>query len=74
MLANINTNIGRRLTTQGYAGNDGVRQQFTGYERDAESGLDYAQNRYFASKHGRFTSIDPLIASVSIKNPQNFNQ
>jgi RHS repeat-associated protein len=70
----IAANIGGRLTTQGYAGNDGVRQQFTGYERDLESGLDYAQNRYFASKHGRFTSVDPLTASANMKNPQTFNR
>jgi RHS repeat-associated protein len=65
---------GGRLTTQGYAGNDGVKQKFTGYERDAESGLDYAQARYFASKHGRFTSVDPLTASANMKNPQTFNR
>jgi RHS repeat-associated protein len=59
---------------QGYAGNDGVKQQFTGYERDSESGLDYAQARYFSSKHGRFTSVDPLTASASMKNPQTFNR
>lgn len=70
----VAANVGGRLTTQGYAGNDGVRQQFTGYERDVESGLDYAQNRYFASKHGRFTSVDPLTASANMRNPQTFNR
>ncbi len=66
---------GGRMTTQGYAGNDGVKQQFTGYERDGESGgLDYAQARYYNSKHGRFTSVDPLTASASMKNPQTFNR
>jgi RHS repeat-associated protein len=65
---------GGRMTTQGYAGNDGVKQQFTGYERDSESGLDYAQARYFSSKHGRFTSVDPLTASANMKNPQTFNR
>lgn len=48
-------------------------KRFTSYERSSQTGLDYAQNRYFASKHGRFTSVDPLTASVSVKNPQNFN-
>lgn len=70
----IAANIGGRLTTQGYQANDGVRQQFTGYERDVESGLDYAQARYFSSKHGRFTSVDPLTASANMKNPQTFNR
>ncbi|MBL0239530.1 MAG: RHS repeat-associated core domain-containing protein [Chloracidobacterium sp.] len=30
----------------------------TGYERDGETGLDYAQARYFGSSLGRFTSVD----------------
>lgn len=66
--------VGGRTTTQGYDGDDGVRQQFTAYERDDESGLDYAQARYFNPKHGRFTSVDPLNASATIKNPQTLNR
>jgi len=34
VLGNFRTNI------PGYASGDGVRQKFTGYERDGESGLD----------------------------------
>ena len=37
---------------------DQVRQQFTGYERDNETGLDFAQARYYANVQGRFTSPD----------------
>ncbi len=70
----VMANVGGRTTVQGYAGNDGVKQQFTGYERDGESGLDYAQARYFSSKHGRFTSVDPLTASANIKSPQTLNR
>lgn len=66
--------FGGRTTAQGYGGDDGVRQQFTGYERDDESGLDYAQARYFKPSHGRFTSVDPLAASANIKNPQTLNR
>jgi RHS repeat-associated protein len=33
-------------------------KKFTTYQRDAESGLDYAMNRYSASTMGRFTSPD----------------
>ena len=33
--------------------------QFATYYRDGLSGLDYAQNRYYASSLGRFTSPDP---------------
>ncbi len=56
--------FGRRRTRKGY----------TGYEKDDESGLDSAQARYNNSTHGRFTSVDPLTASASIKNPQAFNR
>ncbi len=70
----VTANVGGRTTTQGYAGNDGVKQKFTGYERDIESGLDYAQARYFSSKHGRFTSVDPLAASANVKDPQTLNR
>lgn len=51
-----------------------VRQDYTGYEKDSESGLEYAQARYYNSQHGRFTSVDPLTASASIRNPQTFNR
>jgi RHS repeat-associated protein len=40
-------------------GSDSVRQKFTGYERDSETGLDYAKARMFGSGVGRFTSPDP---------------
>lgn len=65
---------GGRMTGQGYTSSDGVRQKFTGYERDAESGLDYAHARYFASAQGRFTSPDPLARSAAPANPQTFNR
>jgi RHS repeat-associated protein len=64
---------GGRTAQQGYAG-DSVRQQFTGYERDNETGLDYAQARYFSSNHGRFTTPDPLIASGRPALPQSWNR
>ncbi len=38
---------------------DTVRQQFTGYERDGETQLDFAQARMHSYTHGRFTSPDP---------------
>lgn len=46
----------------------------TGYERDNETELDFAQARYYKSSHGRFTSVDPLMASADIVNPQTFNR
>jgi RHS repeat-associated core domain len=67
-------NIGGRSLNQGYGEPDDVRKQYTGYERDKESGLDYAQARYYNSNHGRFTSVDPLTASANVKDPQSFNR
>jgi len=51
-----------------------VRQDYTGHQKDDESGLEYAQARYYNSGHGRFTSPDPLTASASIRNPQTLNR
>jgi RHS repeat-associated protein len=48
-----------------------VRQHFTGYERDNETGLDYAHARYYANTQGRFTGADPVSGTVS--NPQSWN-
>ena len=55
-------------------GNDDVRKQFTSYERDTESDLDFAQARYSNFSLGRFTSPDPLMASMRKSNPQTFNR
>jgi RHS repeat-associated protein len=53
---------------------DGVRQQFVGYERDNETGLDFAQARYFSNVQGRFTSADPIyIARHRMLDPQLLN-
>jgi len=62
-----------RTATQGYV-SDNTRQKFTGYERDGETGLDYAQARYYASAQGRFTSPDPLLSSGRTENPQTWNR
>jgi RHS repeat-associated protein len=67
-------NVGWRASAPGYGVGDGVRQQFTGYEGDAETGLDYAQARYYAKGQGRFASADPLQASASAINPQSWNR
>ncbi len=70
----VSANVGGRTTAQGYSQVDNVRQQFTGYERDGETGLDYAQARYYASQKGRFTSVDPLLASGAPATPQSWNR
>ena len=55
-------------------GQDGVRKRFTGYEKDAETSLDFAEARMYANTHGRFTAVDPLLASGKSANPQTFNR
>ncbi|MEP7341607.1 MAG: RHS repeat-associated core domain-containing protein, partial [Acidobacteriota bacterium] len=57
----------------GYAA-DAVRQKFAGYEQDNETGLDFAQARYYASVQGRFVSPDPLLASGIEEEPQSWNR
>ena len=49
---------GGRTPGLGY-GEDDVRKKFTSYERDIESDLDYAINRYHSASLGRFTQVDP---------------
>ncbi len=53
---------------------DSIRKQFTGYERDYESDLDYAINRYYNGSHGRFTSPDTLLSSGRVENTQTWNR
>jgi RHS repeat-associated protein len=52
--------IGHRQPTTGYplTQSQQPRQQFTGKERDSETGLDYFEARYYSSLQGRFTSPD----------------
>jgi len=64
---------GTRSAAWGYTG-DSTRQHFTGYEADAETGLNFAQARYQSPVQGRFTSVDPLGMSASVLNPQSFNR
>lgn len=57
-----------------YLGSDKIRQRFTGYEKDDETGLDFAEARMYQNKHGRFTAPDPLLASATAPNPQTLNR
>ncbi len=45
---------------------------FTSYERDSESGNDYAIHRFDASRLGRFTTADPVRGRI--RNPQRLNR
>jgi RHS repeat-associated protein len=62
-----------RTITRGYVG-DNVRQEFTKYERDIETGLDFAKARYYAYAQGRFTSVDPIMMEKKrLADPQAIN-
>lgn len=51
-----------------------ARRQFTGKERDSETGLDYFGARYYGSALGRFTSPDPIgIIKQKLFDPQQWN-
>jgi RHS repeat-associated protein len=49
---------GGRTTGQGYGQPNTLRERWATYERDDETGLDFAQARYYSSVQGRFTSPD----------------
>src|SRR3989337_2491629 len=46
-----------------YSINSTTKWQFTSYERDSESGLDYAMFRYDSTRLGRFMTPDPLAGT-----------
>ncbi|MEO6394210.1 MAG: RHS repeat-associated core domain-containing protein, partial [Pyrinomonadaceae bacterium] len=66
--------LGGRTSAQGFGMPDTTRQRFTGYERDSESGLDFAQARYYGNGLGRFTGVDPLMESATPQIPQSWNR
>jgi RHS repeat-associated protein len=55
-----------------YENNTTTKWMFTSYERDAESGNDYATFRYNINRLGRFASPDLLAGSAA--NPQSLNR
>ncbi|MGB7070290.1 MAG: RHS repeat-associated core domain-containing protein [Pyrinomonadaceae bacterium] len=63
-----------RRSDQKFGQTDNVRQKFTGYERDIESDLDFAQARMYNFRHGRFTTVDPPLESATPDNPQSWNR
>jgi RHS repeat-associated protein len=50
------------------------KHRFTSYERDAESGTDYAINRQYSSPAGRFSGPDPFSGSYDLFDPQSLNR
>lgn len=51
----------------------GAVPEFTGKERDAETGLDYFGARYFSGAQGRFTSPDEPLLDQHPEDPQSWN-
>jgi RHS repeat-associated protein len=49
---------GRNANQKYSSSTDDTRKKFATYQRDAETGLDYAQSRYYSAVNGRFTSPD----------------
>lgn len=62
-----------RTTAQGYVGVDSIRQKFTGYERDTETDLDFAQARMLNFSIGRFSSPDNFLNDTHRIIPQSWN-
>lgn len=57
-----------------YSGDGPLRQSFTSYEGETETGLQFAQARYFGGAYGRFTACDSLLGSGEAAAPQTWNR
>ena len=68
------SNSSVRTAANNFIGQEpGVRQAFTGKERDAETALDYFGAKYFSGAQGRFTSPDQPFIDQDASNPQSWN-
>jgi RHS repeat-associated protein len=68
--------FGQTLMEWSSSGNTNLNtKKFTGYERDAATGLDYARARMYTSSRGRFMQPDPMgLAASAVGNPQSLNR
>ena len=48
--------------------------RITTYTRDSYTGLDYADQRFYASTYGRFNTPDPYMASGGPSDPGSWNR
>jgi RHS repeat-associated protein len=55
-----------------YATNTTTKFIFTSYERDSESGNDYAMARFYINRFGRFSCVDPSLGRPA--DPQSWNR
>lgn len=70
--------FGREIGRVGLPGCDGMRQKFTGKERDTfvdgtPTGLDYFGARYYSAAQGRFASPDEPLLDQNPEYPQSWN-
>ena len=61
------------LGLQSTAALNRIGSRSTGKERDAESGLDYFDARYYGSSMGRFTSPDPFNIITRARDQEHFD-
>jgi len=71
--------FGQECAVGACAGNtptgQGQPRRFTGKERDVATGLDYFGARYYESKIGRFTTVDPVQTTAeNLVDPQRWNR
>jgi RHS repeat-associated protein len=71
--------FGEECTTGPCASNSevgaGQARKFTGKERDTETGLDYFGARYYGSRIGRFTTVDPAyVLEENLVDSQRWNR
>jgi RHS repeat-associated protein len=50
------------------------RVKFGTYTRDSYTGLDYADQRFYASSYGRFNTPDPARSSAGASDPGSWNR
>lgn len=66
--------FGTALEAESSSGTNPTTRRFTTYDRSSTSGLDYAVNRTYDSRQGRFTQPDPLgVGAVNLADPQSLN-
>jgi RHS repeat-associated protein len=69
----ISSVIGGRGGVTGYGVDEGLRQKFTGKERDTETGLDEFGARYYSNSLGRFMQPDRSPLGIAMADPQSWN-
>src|SRR5207253_11376951 len=66
--------FGTPLDAESTSGTYPTNRRFTSYDRSTTTGLDYAVNRHYDSRQGRFTQPDPLgLSAASLADPQSLN-